>query len=177
MPFTLWSRDVLVGETDFELGERVGPHRAGVFRPAPSGMMLLPALTAMAPALFELGMAARELGLAPDSESEDEQATLDLIESSTAGKKMLASASQIASLELRDGSGKQIAIESILVSDLQELRALHDALDEASEVPEAEDEEGRPHAGDAELDPVRYLISATFTQPGRRRQREVAREQ
>ena len=64
MHFTLWHRGVLVGRTDFTLGVFPGGRRAGVFQPAASGMAILPALTAMAPAILELGLAMGDQPLA-----------------------------------------------------------------------------------------------------------------
>src|SRR5919198_3548759 len=124
MPFTLWSRDLLIGETDFELGDRGGTRHIGVFRPAPSGMMLLPSITAMAPALFEFGLAAKRAGFSAEPEGDEADACLELLEQCGPGQRMLASAKRIAELELRDPDGRQIHFESILVSDLEELRSL-----------------------------------------------------
>jgi hypothetical protein len=49
-------------------------------------------------------------------------------------QRILAAAEQIAELELRDASGKQLAFESILVSDLEKLAAIgveHSGVDNA----------------------------------------------
>jgi hypothetical protein len=55
MPYTLWSREQLLGETDFEFYKGSGPRRAGVFRPTPLGVTLLPTLTGIGPALLGFG--------------------------------------------------------------------------------------------------------------------------
>ena len=55
MPYTLWSRKELLGETDFEAHTGFGPRRAGVFRPTPLGVTLLPTLTGIGPALLGFG--------------------------------------------------------------------------------------------------------------------------
>jgi hypothetical protein len=147
MPFTLWKRGVLIGETDFGLGKPSGCRRAGVLHPTPSGVMALPALTAMAPALFALGEAMPRLGLSDEAIERDGNAALEAFEYSPEGQKVLAAAEQIAELELRDASGEPVAFDSILVTDLEELVM-------ASAV---------SSAGHLTGDPVRYLISVTLS--------------
>ncbi|MDQ3949938.1 MAG: hypothetical protein M3282_06305 [Gemmatimonadota bacterium] len=149
MPFTLWKRGVLTGETDFGLAKLGGRRRAGVFHPTPAGMMVLPALTAMAPALFGLGHAMKRLPLSDEAIERDPDAALDAFERSPEGQKVLAAAEQIAELELRDENGKRVEFESILVTDLEELRTLG--------VGSKANSKG-PKGGD----PVRYLISVTL---------------
>jgi hypothetical protein len=160
MRYTLWHRDVLVGETDFGLGMRDGS-RAGVFHPAASGMAVLPALTAMAPALIGLGEMMERLPLLDEEIERNVDGTVEAITSSPEGQRMLRAAEQIAELELRDDNGKHVPFDSILVSDLQEMTAL------GAQV------RAQPIRGGNGRDPVRYIISATFSKPqgafGRRR--------
>jgi hypothetical protein len=149
MRYTLWQRDVLIGETDFQLGRMPDGRRAGVFHPAPSGMSVLPALTAMAPALFGLGEAMGRLPLSDEAIDDDPEGALAAFEQSPEGRRLLAAAEQMAELELRDGGGRPIAFESILVTDLRELASLgvaHAAV-------------GEPNR--RQRDPVRYVISVT----------------
>jgi hypothetical protein len=157
MRYTLWQRDVLVGETDFGLGAR-GGSRAGVFHPAPSGMAVLPALTAMAPALFELGQAMERLPLSDQEIERDVDGAVEALTNSPEGKKMLRAAEQIAELELRDPSGKRIPFESILLSDVYEMRGIGAELHMA-----------KPHDRDA----IRYVISATFSERKGSRRRAI----
>lgn len=152
MPFTLWQRGVLIGETDFGLGKLPGGRRAGVFHPAPSGMMVLPALTAMAPALFGLGEAMKQLPLSEEEIERDGDAAIEVFTRSPEGQRILAAAEQIAELELRDGSGKRVAFESILVSDLEELAAIG----VVNRIV------GKAKRGDGG-DQVRYVISVTLS--------------
>jgi hypothetical protein len=154
MRYTLWHRDVLVGETDFGLGMR-GGSRAGVFHPAPSGMAVLPALTAMAPALIGLGEMMERLPLLDEEIERDVDGAVEAITSSPEGQRMLRAAEQIAELELRDDNGKHVPFDSILVSDLQEMTAMGAQL------------RAQPPRGGEGLDPVRYVISATFSKPQR----------
>jgi hypothetical protein len=151
MPFTLWKRGILIGETDFGLAKLGGRRRAGVFHPTPAGMMVLPALTAMALALFGLGDAMKRLPLSDEAIERDPDAALDAFERSPEGQRVLAAAEQIAELELRDENGKRVEFASILVTDLEELRALGVVRKGASAK--------RPKGGD----PVRYFISVTLS--------------
>jgi hypothetical protein len=151
MPFTIWKRDALIGETDFGLGKPGGRRRAGVFHPTTLGMMVLPALTAMAPALFELGEAMKRLGLSEEAVEQDGDVVLETFERSPEGQRVLAAAEQIAELELRDANGKRVEFESILVTDLREVGTAGGVTREPSAT--------HPAGGD----PVRYLISVTLS--------------
>ncbi|MFN2567640.1 MAG: hypothetical protein ABR499_21810 [Gemmatimonadaceae bacterium] len=154
MRFTLWQRGRLIGETDFGLGRLPGGRRAGVFHPAPSGMTVLPALTAMAPALFGLDDAMKRLPLSDEEIERDTDAAIEAFSQSPEGQRVLAAAEEIADLELRDASGTPVAFESILVTDLHQLAAIgvvHRVVGEAN------GQDGR--------DPVRYVISVTLSKP------------
>jgi hypothetical protein len=156
MPYTLWSRGVLVGATDFALGDEHGPHLAGVFQPAESGMMLLPALTAMAPALFSLETMLRREHLTENDADQDPERVLELFEQSPEGQRVIASAREVEQLELRAPNGRVLELESILVSDLEELGKLGVRGDLKKRAKKLKKK--RKHRGD----PVRYLISATL---------------
>jgi hypothetical protein len=150
MPFTLWLRGVMVGETDFELS-REGNRRAGVFRPTPSGILALPTLTAMGPALLELGAAAKSKRLGKAGAADDELEVEDF-EASPEGRRVMALAKQIADLELRDPKGQTLPVQSIAVNDLEILAKLAGAEKApARNTP-------RTRGGD----PIRYLVSATL---------------
>lgn len=151
MRYTLWHRDTLIGETDFGLGGRSGS-RAGVLHPTPSGMAVLPALTAMAPALLAAGEAMKRLPVLDEEIERDGDAAIEAFTASPEGQRVLRAAEEMADLELRDPGGNPVALDSILVSDLQEMAALRATL-----------RRGQGIRGD----PVRYVISATFT-PRRR---------
>jgi hypothetical protein len=147
MRYTLWHRDTLVGETDFGFGLRNGS-RAGVLHPTLPGMAVLPALTAMAPALFAVDDAMKRLPLTDEDIERDVDGAIEAFTSSPEGQRVLRAAEQMAALELRDPSGRPVPFDSILVSDIHEMAALGAAL--------------RPdRAGGS--DPVRYVISATFS--------------
>ena len=160
MPYTLWSRGILVGATDFSLGERNSRHLAGVFQPAESGMMLLPALTAMAPALFDLKTMMKREHITENDADEDPDRVMDVFEQSPEGRRLMAAAKEIERLELRAPNGRVLELESILVSDLTELRRF--GIHPPDEKKRKKGKKRRKHR-----DPIRYLISATLApRPG-----------
>ncbi|HKW09463.1 MAG TPA: hypothetical protein VJO33_03725 [Gemmatimonadaceae bacterium] len=151
MPYTLWSRGILVGATDFALGDAHSRHLAGVFQPAESGMMILPALTAMAPALFDLRTMMQREHLSENDAEKDPDRVLEIFERSPEGKRVIASAKEVEHLELRSPSGDVLDYESILVSDLLEMQRFGFRTTPAGR--------GRSKR---RADPIRYLISATL---------------
>jgi hypothetical protein len=65
MTYTVWMDGTKVGETAFEL--RYGTdRRGGVFHPTELGIALLPRITAMGPALLDVGRMCRERGIDTD---------------------------------------------------------------------------------------------------------------
>jgi hypothetical protein len=159
MPYTLWSRGILVGATDFALGEQDSRHLAGVFQPAESGMMLLPAITAMAPALFELKTMMKREHVSEEDADNDPDRVLAIFEQSPEGQRIIASAKEIEQLELRAPNGRVIEIESILVSDLTELSRIGMSTRRLKR-----GKKGKKR-GKHRNDPIRYLISATIAPP------------
>jgi len=157
MPYTLWSRGILVGVTDFALGDTHGRHLAGVFQPAETGMILLPALTAMAPALFDLNARMKHEHLSEADVERDPDRVLEVFERSPEGQRVIASAKEVEQLELRAPSGRVLEIESILVSDLTEMQRFG-----FRSTPISKRRKGRGQLSD----PIRYLISATLAARG-----------
>lgn len=156
MSYTLWSRGILIGATDFALGERDGRHLAGIFQPAESGMMLLPGLTAMAPALFDLEARMKAEHLTEKDAEEDPDRVLDVFENSFEGKRVIASCQEVEKLELHAPNGELLVFESILVSDLLEMKRFGFRATPIT---------GRRRAHDGPVDPVRYFITATLAPP------------
>lgn len=157
MPYTLWSRDMLVGETDFSLGEQTDGHRVGVFHPAPAGMMLLPAITAMAPALFDLQRAVERGDISSDliEEAADGEDAYEALMRTPEGRRVMASAQHMVSLELRDPRGRPLLLKSILVSDLEEIRRFEGSETGAELAPETP-------VPPPSREPIRYIISVTL---------------
>ena len=156
MPYTLWIRGVLVGATDFGLGDQGGPHLTGVFQPTERGMMLLPALTAMAPALFDLNDLMNAEHLTDKDAEEDPDRITGIFEISAEGKRVIASCKKGEKLELHAPDGELVAFESILVSDLLEMKRF------GFRTTPIVRRRRRPDHAD---DPIRYLISATLVAP------------
>lgn len=156
MTYTLWSHGILVGVTDFSLGAKYSRHLAGVLQPAETGMMFLPALTAMAPALFDLDARMKQEHLLEEDADTDVDGVLDVFEQSLEGQRVIASAKEAEQLELRAPNGRVLEIESILVSDLMEMKRF--GLVTTPMLKRTKDCRQRD-------DPIRYLISATLAAP------------
>jgi hypothetical protein len=148
MAFTVWKRDVLIGRTDFKLATMGGRRRAGVFHPTPDGLLVLPALTAMAPALFGLGEAMERLDLTEEAFEQDGDAALERFATSREGQAVLAAAEHVSELEVRSATGNPLAFDSILITDLDQMGAL-------GFISKAR--------GLNNGDPVRYFISLTLS--------------
>jgi hypothetical protein len=140
MPYTLLLHGAVIGETDFEHKGQGPRQQAGIFRPSPSGLTELPRITGMfAASLAFMRVVERHKPV-------DSEAAVGLLEDTPEGRKLIEHARVIEQLELRDPHGKRLEIESIAVSNLQELAAL------------AASKLGKKSLGDA---PPRYLISVT----------------
>jgi hypothetical protein len=159
MPYTVWMDGQKIGETTLEA--RHGPRRrAGVFHPTEFGLSVLPGITAMAPALLDTGRMCRDHGI--DTEVDDlDDAVMETIFDSPEGQRIVAAARHISKLQLRSPSGELILWDAILISDFHELAELAQkyAGEDAADSEDPEDEDTLALAG---LEPVRYLISATF---------------
>ena len=155
MPYTLLLHGVVIGETDFEHQGHGPRQQAGVFRPAPTGLNDLPRITGMFAASLAFMRVVERNKSALTGRAET---AIELLENTPEGRKLIEHAKVIEQLELRDPDGKEIEIESIAVSNLQELAAL------------AASKLGNPKLGDV---PAKYLISVTVrpigTSPSRRR--------
>jgi hypothetical protein len=157
MRYSIWMDGTKIGETEFEL--RHGrDRRGGIFLPTQLGLSLLPGITAMTPALLDLGRLSRERR-ADASEALDECAHAESMLATPEGNRMIDAAEQISKLELRDPSGEVITWDSLLISDFRDLSTESDAQRAARRREERAEES----------DPVRYFISATFAAASRAR--------
>jgi hypothetical protein len=143
MPYTLSLNGVVVGETDFEHKGRGPGQQAGIFRPTPLGLDVLPRVTGM----FAASLAFTRVVGQRKSEIESAEGIVSLMENTPEGRQLIEHAKVIDQLELRDPDGHLLAVESIAVSNLQELAEL------------AASKLGKAVARNA---PPRYLISATI---------------
>lgn len=110
MPYTLWSRNRLIGETDLGFIYRENRYRVGWFHPNEVGERLMPAATGVGPAM------RAEFIMGPDS---------------TLNADLLAAIDQCESLdlELRGPDGEPFETESIGIIDTHYLLSLADAAD------------------------------------------------
>ena len=143
MPYTLSLNGVVIGETDFEHKGRGPLQQAGIFRPTALGLDVLPQVTGM----FAASLAFTRVVEQRKSEIETADGVVRLMENTPEGRKLIEHAKVIDQLELRDPDGHLLAIESIAVSNLQELAELA-----ASKLGKAPARGASP----------RYLISATL---------------
>jgi hypothetical protein len=129
MPYTLWHRDELIGETDFETeNDQSGPraaerrHLAGVFRPTTYGRRLLPRLCGMLTAGFDLKEELARRGLTGDDTSPE---TIDhLFETTEAGAHIVDIGRVLSEVELRDPGGVTLKVASMAFIELAELASL-----------------------------------------------------
>lgn len=151
MAYSVWLEGTKIGETDLELrhGTR---RRAGVFRPTEYGLSVLPGITAMGPALLDMGRMGLENPVLADPGNPDFDTETAKVLETPEGRRMLAAAEQISRLELRDSAGKTVAWKSLLISDFAELAAM--ARGRSNDPP--------PERPSPASEPVRYLISTTL---------------
>ena len=137
MPYTLWHRKQLIGETDFEqerrppeLGE--GCHMAGVFHPNAYGRRLLPRLCGMMTAGLDLKDELVRRGLP----SEDPPAEIieQLFETTAAGAHIIDIGRVLSEVELRDPAGVTQKVASMAFIDLAELASISRRLGENEDV-------------------------------------------
>jgi len=148
MPYTLLLHGVVIGETDFEHKGQGPRQQAGIFRPSPSGLTTLPQITGM----FAASLAfMRVVERNKTALAHNEETALGLLENTPEGRTLIEHAKVIEQLELRDPDGKPLAIESIAVSNLQELATL------------AASKLGKATLG---VTAPKYLISATIRANG-----------
>lgn len=111
MPYTLWHNNQLIGQTDFELRGHAPKQRAGVFRPDPAGLALVPAIAGVHRALFEFERMAARRKL-----SEDEM--IDAMGTTPEGMRVVECGKVISELQLRDDWGNVVAYETVALLDL-----------------------------------------------------------
>jgi len=129
MPYTLWHRDQLIGETDFE-GERdiTVPHHgerrhlAGIFRPTAYGRRMLPRLCGIMTAGFEFKEELLRRGVDPDDAPPE--MLEELFESTASGAHIIDLGRALTEISLRDPSGVRLKIASMAFIDLAELATL-----------------------------------------------------
>jgi hypothetical protein len=168
MPYTVWLHGKQIGETKFELPS---PKRklAGTLHPTEIGLRMLPAVTAMAPALFAFGDMCRRKGLTPNSiERQSAAKAREIVGETPEGQRLMAAAEQVAAVEVRDPDGRVIEWESLAITDIDWLVSYAHRLENGEEP--REKAEGKPPAPD----PIKFMISLTKKKKPALRARPVA---
>src|SRR3954465_12147453 len=108
MSYTVWIHGQQIGETSFEY-QHDRRRRAGAFQPTEFGLQVLPSITAMVPALFDFGTMCKQRGIDPETASEaDAEVAFETFSDTPEGRRVMAAASQISELELRDPQGRLV---------------------------------------------------------------------
>jgi hypothetical protein len=121
MPYTLWSRGRLLGETELGFVQISATHRMGWFHPSPLGSILMPVLTGTGPALKAVGKlmsdpvrtATRSREQEPDAEWPPD------IRTTTEYADLVSSVDELESMQLqmRDPAGVVMTTRHIGIDD------------------------------------------------------------
>lgn len=160
MPYTVWSRGRLLGETDLGFVQIYSNMRMGWFRPSAQGSPLMSVVTGTGPALHKVGRMMRNPLRAAMRRSEDNDGgewPRD-IRSTTAYADLVSSIDELEALQLqlRDADGNVLETEHIGIDDTEFKRKL---------IPKKMRRELEPELW--EENPDRYQIQVYF--PGPRR--------
>jgi hypothetical protein len=137
MCFTVWHREQLIGETEFEeertesasrAGER--RHLAGIFRPTAYGRRMLPRLCGILTASLALKEELIRRGVDPD-DVPPEMAE-HLFETTAAGAHIIDIGRALSEVCIRDSGGVMLKVASMAFMDLGELASLSGKLGENS---------------------------------------------
>jgi len=128
MPYTLWSRGRLLGETDLGFAEMNPNHRMGWFRPSPLGEVLMPILVGPGPAMKAVGRLMRDpvRSVMRPNDSETPGDWPADIRTTTEYADLVSSVDELASMELqlRDANGMIIVVEHVGVDDMEFKKSL-----------------------------------------------------
>jgi hypothetical protein len=124
MPYTLWSRGRLLGESDLGFVQVYENVRMGWFHPSPIGEKLMPVITGTGPALRAIHKLMRDpvRTLARGIEKEDGDAEFPRdIRLTTEYADLVSVVDELESmeLELRDPDGKVVAVDHMGVDDTE----------------------------------------------------------
>jgi hypothetical protein len=160
MCFTVWHREQLIGETEFEedrteSASRVGErrHLAGVFRPTAYGRRMLPRLCGILTASLALKEELVRRGVDPD----DVPAEMveHLFETTAAGAHIIDIGRALSEVCIRDPGGVMLKVASMAFMDLSELASLSAKLGENSTAGE-----------DIPANATEFLVSVTLCDLG-----------
>ena len=152
MPYTIWSRGRLLGQTTLGYAPSLPGIRAGDFEPSELGESLMPVLTGMGPALEALSRALEQIW--PESlDSVPPGGMRDKVRLTTEYADLVSINDRLEqlALELRDPSGAPVRTEAIGIQDTEHLLALARRDGVLTEADEPEFEPWQPK-------PARYQI-------------------
>jgi len=123
MPYTLWSRSRLLGETDLAFPQVFANHRMGWFHPSPQGEVLMPILTGTGPALRAVAKLMRDpvrAAIRP-AESDAAHEWPSDIRTTTEYADLVSSVDELESMELqvRDPDGAALDIDHVGIDDTE----------------------------------------------------------
>jgi hypothetical protein len=123
MPYTLWSRGRLLGETDLGFVQIYANMRMGWFHPSPQGQKLMPVLTGTGPALKKVGRLMRSpvrAAMRKPSDNDDGEWPKD-IRATTAYADLVSSIDELEAMEieLRDSDGNVLETEHVGIDDME----------------------------------------------------------
>lgn len=123
MPFTIWSRGRLLGETDLGFVQVYSNMRMGWFHPSPEGEKLMSVLTGTGPALKRVGRLMRSpirKAMRKPSDDDDGEWPRD-IRTTTAYADLVSSVDELEAMqvELRDADGQPVSTEHIGIDDVE----------------------------------------------------------
>jgi len=126
MPYTLWSRGRLLGETELEFARYAPLNRGGGFWPTVVGSKLMPVATGVTVASIELATKSRRLERAGSPEGDRSDDVTAQIHESTEYADYLAAMDRLNALELelRDPDGNVVPNEWIDIRDTEFLTNL-----------------------------------------------------
>lgn len=124
MRYTLWTDDRQIGETQFEF-RTSGSRRAGLFFPTEFGLVVLPGITAMFPALLAFGEMCRQEGVDIEDDSRPAaSAALETFGGTPQGRRLFAAAKRVAAVDVQEPGGRTVQWESLAINDLEMLARL-----------------------------------------------------
>lgn len=136
MPYTLWSRDTLLGSSNLQAPSPDSQTLLGEFEPTSAGLALVPAFTEQMRAMRGITPIIEQSGMLDGSATEERgDAFATQLHASAEGQRLFAAkaAMEALELELRDESGRPMPASQFFVQDV--LQAINDQVpDEAQKL-------------------------------------------
>lgn len=124
LPYTLWSHDTRLGESDLDLPAPRPGMLLGAFRPAAAGLSVLPLFVEVTSAGLALGPMLEREGLTRERLGDGLGAAIhDALPRTSEGRRYAAACAAIDALglRLRDAAGAVVAARGFALSDLWQL--------------------------------------------------------